>query len=262
MTRKSLFSLLAFWFSITLAHAGAVSLKIVERHILVEQVYVDGQGPFRFILDTGAQSSAIRTDVARKIGLNAVYQVETLSVGGRRYLPAAIVNQLRLGNQVGGGVEMVIHDLDAMKTVDPHVEGVLGQNFLAKFNYRLNLRGRQLSFDEAGDGVQIPFTRVADRMVLRSGNMSLVLDSGAGDLVLFHDPAGLKGAAEMDASAVSPAGKVRVGRLPILQVGERTLRNVRAAVIPGAAGGSDGLLPVTLFDSVYVNNAAGYVVVR
>jgi len=33
-------------------------------------------------------------------------------------------------------------------------------------------------------------------------------------------------------------------------------------VIPQARAGSDGLLPVTLFESVFVNNVEGYVILR
>jgi len=110
---------------------------------------------------------------------------------------------------------------------------------------------------------RIPFRRVSDRMVLHAGNLDLVLDSGSGDLVLFHECGiGGKAGPPMRVAAVSDAGEVRIGRMPTLRVGERVLRNVPAAVVPQAGTDSDGLLPVTLFESVFVNNVEGYVILR
>jgi hypothetical protein len=63
-------------------------------------------------------------------------------------------------------------------------------------------------------------------------------------------------------SAVTGIADVRLSLLPNLKVGERTLKNIPAAVLPRAETGTDGLLPLTLFDTVYVNNTSGYVVVQ
>jgi len=242
---------------------NAIPLRLAGRHLLVDGVYIDGAGPFRFVLDTGAQSSSLRTDVAERLGLRASFRVEAESVGGKRWLPGGIAGKVTLGNHSAVQVEMVIHDLDAMRLVDSRVQGVLGQNYLARFNYLLDVRGRSLSFRDDGEGERMPFRRISDRMVLHAGGLDLVLDSGSGDLVLFHDcGAGLKAGPLMRVAAVSDAGEVRMGRVPTLRVGERVLRNVPAAVIPQARAGSDGLLPVTLFESVFVNNVEGYVILR
>jgi hypothetical protein len=276
-TTRNACYLVAFWLSITPVKAtlpepptgtNAIPLRLAGRHLLVDGVYIDGAGPFRFVLDTGAQSSSLRTDMAVSLGLRASFRVEAESVGGKRWLPGAIAGKVTLGNHSAVRVEMVIHDLDAMRLVDPRVQGVLGQNYLARFNYLLDVRGRSLSFrdspgDAAADGERMPFRRVSDRMVLHAGSLDLVLDSGSGDLVLFHD-SGVKREAGplMRVAAVSDAGEVRIGRMPTLRVGEIVLRNVPAAVVPQAVTGSDGLLPVTLFESVFVNNVEGYVILR
>jgi hypothetical protein len=245
------------------AMVSDVPLRITQRHLLVDQVYVDGAGPFRFVIDTGAQSSSIRADVAARIGLRAAYRVENESVGGFRYLPAAVASRISLGQWPAEHVELVIHDLDAMRLVDPRVQGVLGQNFLSRFNYLLDVRGRRLSFEEEPAGERIPFRRVSDRMVVRSGDMSLVLDSGCGDLILFHEREQLRETGTMmKVAAVTAAPDVRMGLLPKLRVGERVLKNVQTAVLPQTSSSSDGLLPLTLFNSVYVNNDGNYVVVR
>lgn len=256
-------------FGISIAPAlPAVPLTITQRHILVNDVYLDGAGPFRFVLDTGAQSSSVRTSLAEKIGLKPAYRVENESVGGVRYVPVGLIDSVTLGGRTATHIEMLIHPLEAVREVDPHVEGVLGQNFLARFNYLLDIRGRRLSFPDplagtSSPGEAIPFTRVADRMVVRAADMHLVLDSGAGLLVLFHDrkdlhDTGLTGRA----AAVTGAANIRIAQLSRLQIGERTLKNLPAAVIPQAQPAADGLLPLTLFDAVYVNNAASYVILR
>src|SRR5579862_8304020 len=54
---------------------GGVKLQVREGRPIVDGVYVNGHGPYRFLLDTGANVNLIETGLARKIGMNATFQV-------------------------------------------------------------------------------------------------------------------------------------------------------------------------------------------
>jgi predicted aspartyl protease len=75
-----------------------VPLKIARGHVLVDQVYVNGAGPFRFLVDTGAETSSIRTNVAESLGLRMSYRVELDSTRGKRWVPAGVAKNISLGN--------------------------------------------------------------------------------------------------------------------------------------------------------------------
>ena len=84
------------------AWSATAAVPLTARHgrPVVDGVYVNGHGPFRFLLDTGAQSSQLDVRLAREIGLVAAYRVELVSAGGVRKVPgvrrtSAMVTEVR-----------------------------------------------------------------------------------------------------------------------------------------------------------------------
>jgi hypothetical protein len=61
-----------------------VKLEILGGRPVVSRVFLNGQGPFRFLLDTGAQSNQVETSLARKLGLTASFQVALDTLPQRR----------------------------------------------------------------------------------------------------------------------------------------------------------------------------------
>jgi hypothetical protein len=59
---------------------GDVKLQAREGRPIVDGVFVNGHGPYRFLLDTGSNVNLIETDLARKIGMKATLHVELASV--------------------------------------------------------------------------------------------------------------------------------------------------------------------------------------
>ena len=61
-------------------------------------VFVNDQGPFRFILDTGANTSAVSPSLVEELGLLAAPSLEVHGVTGMAMLPAVHVSGLRAGD--------------------------------------------------------------------------------------------------------------------------------------------------------------------
>ena len=61
--------------SAALPAAEEIALKADRvAHVLVlKDVYLNGQGPFRMMIDTGAASCLVRPAIARRLGLRPVY---------------------------------------------------------------------------------------------------------------------------------------------------------------------------------------------
>jgi hypothetical protein len=253
-----------------IAVAGdTVPLRLARNYPIVEGVYINGGGPYRFLLDTGAQTSAVRADVAERLRLRPAYRIEMATHAGSHDMVATIADRVSLGGQSVEQVELAVHELAGIRCVDRAVQGVLGQNFLSKFNYLLDYRNRRLVFDdEEAKGERIPFERVDGRPAIRAvsgGKLwRLVLDSGASDLIFFAD-AGEWGATSGKARLVATGSQrdVRMTWLPEMRVGAEVMRNIAVGVGPrDSARAEDGLLPTALFRGVYFDNREGFVVLN
>ena len=98
-------------------------------------------------------------------------------------------------------------------------------------------------------------------------SLRLVLDSGANALVLRREAwqgLGLSSERSGLETVSNGSAQVQTGRVQSLTVGTQQLANLTAVAMPAdpveAIG--DGLLPMALFRSVYVNNQSGFVVLN
>jgi clan AA aspartic protease (TIGR02281 family) len=153
---------------------------------ILNKNYLNSQGPFRMMIDTGNSSSVVRQTVANRLGLHPTYAVQAETAAGAKVVGAAILDEVRIGPLRDDGVEVMIMDWKV-----PGVDGVLGQSWLIRHDYMLDYRRRRLVVDIAAPPVGI-------RAPLRSGDgrpqvsaevngcrQDLVVDSGASVLVLF-----------------------------------------------------------------------------
>jgi hypothetical protein len=240
---------------------GAVKLHVEEGRPVVDGVYVNGQGPWRFLLDTGTNVNLIETDLARKISMKATSNVELASSSGTTSMPQSDGNEVLLDSAKADDQRFLLTGLEAVHKLDPDVRGVLGQWFLAHFDYTLDLKAKRLEFGKvAATGARTSFTMVNGRVVVPTSLGGLVLDSGAGRLVLF----GVESDRGIDGRVLTFNGSGAIGSASRkLIIGERKVWQGDAVTMssrtePGVAG----LLPLSLFRSVYVSNSESYVVLE
>ncbi|MBM3759657.1 MAG: hypothetical protein FJW36_05360 [Acidobacteria bacterium] len=232
---------------------------------VVDSVYLEGKGPFRFLLDTGAESNQLDAALARRLGLAATFQVEMVTAGGVTQVPGARLPGVSLGSATASDQEFLFSDLKEMRRVSADIQGVLGQAFLSRFDYLLDYAGRRLVFGPASleGGSRLDFTRVHGVPAIASSEGSLVLDSGSDTLVLFHKAAPIIGSGNgsqfFTHSGESSAVVLEDHRLKI--AGEK-YRVSKAAVVPQSSREEAGLLPVSLFRVVYFSNSKNYVVLN
>jgi predicted aspartyl protease len=263
----------------------SVAFKMVAGHFVVVPVLVDNQGPFEFLLDTGTNTTVVDTELARLLGLRPIDRVSVISPGGARIVPRARLQSLTLGPKAVEGLEALCADLGAIRRLTGPVRGVLGQQFLSRFNYLLSYQDQRLEFRD-GDaaeaplrGVRLPFDSDEGRIVVaaaaatasRNGRR-FVLDSGVSHLVLFDRQ--LQGPGidvEKDGGTVAAltehAGlQLRTGRIRHLAVGGQTFHDLPLVLMPetsrAEARVEDGLLPTNLFRSVYFDNRERFVLLN
>ncbi len=248
---------------IAATHASAsVKLLVRDGRPIVDGVYVNGSGPYRFLLDTGSNVNLIESGLARKIGMTAGFQVTLASAANSASTPGSDNNEVILDTAKAAKQKFLFASLDAIHHSSPDVRGVLGQWFLTQFDYTLNLRTRELQFGvEDIAGPRTPFRLVNGRSVVSTSLGDLVLDSGQSQLVLF----GIQPSSDPAYELHTVAGSQLVGKTydkPLL-IGGHKISDGEAIAIPNRPEpGVDGLLPLGLFHSIYVSNSAGYMILR
>jgi predicted aspartyl protease len=280
----------AFAISVALSYSSAagvcqslqgqpeIRFRLVRNTVIVISLMANDQGPFAFVFDTGADTTIVDPSLASKLSLVPLRRIQQTTLAGVQALPVSLVATLAAGPAHANGLPVLIQDLSELRKLDPHIEGIVGQDFLSHFNYLLDYRKRCVRFERddeirsAIDGDHLAMERSDHRMIvpveMRSGGVArlrLLLDSGANSLVLMRKssqalnlPAQANG---MENTSSGQAG-VQVGTIQTLTVGSQEFRNISVAVTASEATEQigDGLLPMALFRVLYINNREGFVV--
>jgi predicted aspartyl protease len=140
------------WFTSaqTLA-ASIVKFKLLRGYMIVIPVTVNGAGPYEFLLDTGSNTTLINAEFARALRLRPIDRVELMTVAGSQVVPRARLESVAIGAKSAADVEVVFSDLREARAISPEICGVLGQNFLSRFNYLINYREGRIEFEDGGE---------------------------------------------------------------------------------------------------------------
>ncbi|MBK5112881.1 MAG: aspartyl protease family protein [Candidatus Heimdallarchaeota archaeon] len=178
----------------------AVNFKLDEssNHIRLD-VYVNKEGPFNFILDTGAKATSISKNLAEKLGIETLdMEVEDISVSIPHKI--ALLEELRIANETYENEDVLVLNFDKLlgKCGQP-VDGTIGFTTLKHYILTIDYPQKKLLFDwnmnnqsndysdvEWHDFVYINDSHLIGVPVKINGSESFdfVLDTGAGGTVI------------------------------------------------------------------------------
>jgi hypothetical protein len=186
----------------------SLTLRLVQSSLIIVPVEINHSGPYDFLVDTGAQITTVDSSLAVNLGLKAQ---GTTGIGGvATYARYAFANLdlLQAGTHIVPNSLVVIQDLTQLKEADPHIRGILGDNFLEHFDILIDNRLHLLCLDDShalalavrgehvalveprGTQDDLPFTRpmiVSARLSAAQGSPVLLrLDSGSNAPVLYE----------------------------------------------------------------------------
>ena len=117
--------------------------------LILLPVHVNDRGPFDFILDTGAGTSLLSSDLAKQLAVKVLGSKEGQSAGGKVSVSLAKVDSLAVGETKLHDVDVGIVDLAQIgKTIGAKIDGDLGYNFLKHFRVTINYRDFEIRFDD------------------------------------------------------------------------------------------------------------------
>jgi predicted aspartyl protease len=227
-------------------------------------VVVDGSGPLRFLVDTGSSVTVVDRDVADRLQIRAGGGVAVVSTSGEMQMESAKVS-LRAGRLHRTDLDVLLTPLPRFRS-HGRVDGILGMNFFEGQSVLLDAKRHCVEVGtRAPAGTTLAAQEVVGRVAARISGLDFVIDSGASFVVLMSDEAKsmARASARADVITVSGHDSSTAGTIDRLAIGDAVLRDV-PVVFARSTGDprEDGLLPVTMFRSVYINAERTQVVVR
>jgi hypothetical protein len=243
-------------------------------------VPIKGQGSSSLLFDTGTHLSIVSPELAAKLALSHDRPMAIASVAGRTTARTAVA--------AGIGFELapetrspsvVVTDVTAVRSIVGNVNGILGQSLLGPGDYFIDYKARRLTLGPpgqltaavAGHHVPLEWSEGRPAIVVRlratsgcgPGTVKLVLDSGIDRLTLFGAAARQVGAVARSTSMVrvdGPLGTATARAAPVIVAIDRDIRTVATLMAQVQDREEDGLIPTSLFRSVYVSGSDRIVV--
>jgi len=117
--------------------------------LILLPVAVNDRGPFEFILDTGAGTSLLASELAKQLEVKIIGSKEGQSAGSKVSVSLAKVDSLAVSETKLADVDVGIVDLSQIgKAVGAKIDGDLGYNFLKHFRVTINYRDCEIRFDD------------------------------------------------------------------------------------------------------------------
>jgi predicted aspartyl protease len=235
------------------AEPAATPLRVAARIPFVDDVMVNGQGPFTFILDTGATETVITPPLARQLGIQGRWATPRQKKG--------TAASIRAGDAEARDVPVYILDPPQAVTLrlnhGINYHGILGSTFLSRFITTVDFGHGRVTFASAA-AVAPAKTGRAPRVALEVrggllyasarvnglGPFPLLVDTGSAEVVILPRLAAALG--PMAAGPADGAGAKFV-RLDSVSLGDARVEDVPAILHParrglGAGVSGDGIL--------------------
>lgn len=150
-------------------------------------VFINGEGPFRLVLDSGASHSGVTAQVARSLGLPLDQSPPAMLRGatGSRMVPMVEVDRFEVGDLRFEGNRLAILD-DPMGGAD----GILGTNGFSDRRVFVDFRRDRITIARSEnqrtprDYIRVPFERVQGSLMAVEGTVgrvrtTVIIDTGA-----------------------------------------------------------------------------------
>jgi hypothetical protein len=261
-----------------------VKFRVVADKIVVP-VTINGAGPFDFLLDTGDTDTIIDRKLAEELHLLPAGKMILMTTQGDAVTHLVDTDSLSMRGATVRGLKLVV--VNHYANILPNVRGSLGEDFLQNFDLLIDNQRHLLQFESepgpladmlTGEHMPLSLNGFYEQKLTRNrlvvvgnifGNkdMALQLDSGTPSILLFsklnkpslisekrtvHFVGGIFGS-----SFVADAQTVMH-----LRLGGKTFSDLTVLVAAGNMPPMDidGLLPTSLFRSIFISHSGKFVI--
>ena len=220
----------------------AVSTRLDRIGRIVAPVYINGKGPFLFMLDTGANRTVLSDVAVQRLGLTMEDgTISVQGVNGRGLAPTVTIERLNAGELKFANVELPVLAGPVLDRID----GILGMDGLVDKKVTADFVRDRITIVESR-GRRAPFNRIVVHGTLISGQLMMIegrvgrvpvkaiIDTGGahtlGNPALQRALAAQRnrGDITLTTSVVDANDRLKYGEIsasPTISLGDATIRN-------------------------------------
>ena len=252
-----------------------VKFHLQDGYLILVQARVNGFGPYPFLVDTGSSRTVIDPQLAQHVRGPVVGQAHLSMPSGQRRVNLVQLDEIRVGRAIVSDSGAMIDSMKQVKLLIPGVRGILGEDFLSRFDLLIDFEQQTLSFGgTAPTGERCRFfsggsykgSLTSNRILVetlldeKENRIPLTLDTGAKITEIYSSEK--KSLAVVSRGEASRGGGVTRRRMT-LRIGSTTVKDHEVLQSwRDAAFDSSGLLPAVLFRRIYISHSGGYVVLN
>ncbi len=270
-------------------NVASLQYRLVNQHQMLVDVQVNQSGPVSFLLDTGTQMTMVEPSLASELHLKEEGSAAVASVGVNAHATFARVDRVAAGSHWLPDMKVLVYDLSNLQVAGISIRGVLGEDFLGRFDMLLDNTHNLLCLDDQGamraevKGQHVPLVAAAPAAdgtlpnpLIVSAKLSdgmrpvrLKLDSGANVPFLYNTSdymaLGLFHGASLRGGGANGARVFTALPPQTMKIGSIEMSRVQFVTLAGAKKDSrtsdfDGLLTLGLFRRVFVDHAEHFVI--
>jgi hypothetical protein len=272
-------------------NVASVPLRLVNGYQMIVAVSVNHSVPYDFLLDTGTQFSMIDPTLASELHVKAQRSIPVAGTGFQSSASTAQLDYLAIGSHSVANMEAVVYNLQNLRSHDPNVRGILGEDFLQHFDMLIDNAHLQLCLDDSGamranvkgshialavssetDDIPPNSLIVAARLLRATRPIRLKIDSGANAAFLYNTAqymalgsfrgSSLRGSGtdgKRQSFVTLPSQEVRIGHVELPNLPFFTLADDQKMASPSDF---DGLLNTGLFRRIFICHAEHFAVLE
>lgn len=275
------------------AGSAAIRFHSLAGSQIAIPVWINHSGPYEFMVDTGSEITVMDPKLAAELKLQA--QGSIRMAFATSYTSADLVQPeiVETGPAAVRKLVVAVKGLNQLQTSNPRLRGILGENFLGRFDLLIDYHHKVICLDQSKElqnqikGERVPTIEPLEQEGGPAGMLSIMvtvhlpgdgkkgtilrIDSGSSAPILFthqvealswqqrcHARQGtIAGNGDGPVFAVMSSRDVRIGLHTIRQMVFLTPINTGRSMPRADA---DGLLPTALFLKVFISSAGHFVI--
>ena len=241
-------------------------------YLLVVPVFVNGRGPYDFVVDTGTSTTLIDPELASENAVQPVDRLILKTPAGETAVPRCFLDTVSMGSEFQNHVETLVQPLAELRSLDHRVRGVLGMNFFRQFSFLIDYKHTFVELFASSDTLdvkdqtEVPVEFSQGEMLIRvasksapQGSWQLTLDSGIAQPLIFRNHILPAASRKMEAGMMRVSTNTSQRSADVVVVNEIDFAGSRLHYVPFVVlrkdltsqdAPGDGLLPTSLFHAI------------
>jgi hypothetical protein len=136
------------------ANITAVPFHNVNGHEMIVAVSINHSGPYDFLFDTGTQLTVVDQSLAAELHLAATGKATVAGVSFQGPALFAQLDDVELGDHAAINQGVLIYDMKRLQAAGFAIRGLLGADFLSRFDVLINHALKIVCVDDTGAMLQ------------------------------------------------------------------------------------------------------------